>query len=108
AIWAALGGSRQEDANTNLLARTRLVEPTDDLAAVLKPPKGQEAANPFRVAVLCDVKELGAAQRQALEEFVREGGGLLVVVGPRADPAHYNRYLYSKVLRQDDREIVRD
>jgi hypothetical protein len=106
AIWAALGGTLQDDPKAGLLARTRIVEPTDELLQALKPQPGQEANNPLRVAVLCDVKELGESQRTALEQFVRDGGGLLVIVGPRTNRDHYNRYLYSKVTKEGDQGMV--
>ena len=112
AVWAALGGTLQDDPKAGLLAHARVVEPTDEMVQALKPQPGQATNDPLRVAVLCDVKELAEPQRVALELFVREGGGLLVIVGPRANREHYNRYLYSKVTRAEDggmvREIVKD
>jgi hypothetical protein len=47
-----------------------------------------------RAVVLADVPRLSDAQREALATFVREGGGLLVVLGPRVDAAHYNADLW--------------
>ncbi len=42
------------------------------------------------VLVLNDVERLGAAETQAMLDFHRAGGGILVVLGPRADAAYWN------------------
>ncbi len=46
-----------------------------------------------RVAVLANVRQLTDDQRVALENFVRDGGGLLVFPGDRANAAWYNSKL---------------
>ena len=53
------------------------------------------AALPARLAgadvvVLNDLERLGAAELQAVLDFHRGGGGLLIVLGPRADAAFWN------------------
>jgi len=47
-----------------------------------------------RVVVLADVPGVTEAQREGLATFVRGGGGLLVVLGPRVDAGHYNADLW--------------
>lgn len=46
-----------------------------------------------RVVVLANVKQLSDAHLRALEQFVREGGGLLVLPGNRCNTDWYNRAL---------------
>ena len=60
------------------VTRPRVIAPRDLGAAVLK---GVDAV------FLCDVAGLGSAARQALEGFVHQGGGLVVVAGERGYPA---------------------
>lgn len=52
----------------------------------------------FAVIVLADVPRLSAEQNAALERFVADGGGLLVVTGERvlADQPYYNDTLFAK------------
>lgn len=45
------------------------------------------------VLVIDDVERLGATETQAVLDFVRGGGGVLVVLGPRADADFWNRTL---------------
>jgi hypothetical protein len=49
-----------------------------------------------RVLVLADVPRLGAAQVDAVDRFLAEGGGVLVTLGERVEPdgAFYNDQLY--------------
>jgi len=75
------------------LVRAR-VEPLDQLIPALEHDIGPEPNTRPRVLVLCDVPRLSPAQREAVDRFVAGGGGLLVTLGPRVDPVHYNRDLY--------------
>jgi hypothetical protein len=43
-----------------------------------------------RVVVLANVNQLADPQLKALEDFVRDGGGLLIFAGDRINPAWYN------------------
>lgn len=63
------------------LIRTRVVEP-ERLNA--------EGLRQARVVVLANVASLDAGQSEALEEFVRAGGGLLVFTGSRLDVGWFN------------------
>jgi hypothetical protein len=47
-----------------------------------------------RVLVLSDVPRLSDAQQEAVTQFLRDGGGVLVTLGPRAEPEYYNGRLY--------------
>jgi len=46
----------------------------------------------YAVAVLADVPALPSEQAALIADFVRLGGSLLVVHGPRSDPAFYNAW----------------
>ncbi len=43
-----------------------------------------------RVLIFCNVARLSDAQQEAVEAFLREGGGVLVALGDRADRPAYN------------------
>ena len=47
-----------------------------------------------RVVIFCNVARLTDAQQQAVEQFLQEGGGVLVTVGDRAEPGTYNGQLF--------------
>ena len=49
-----------------------------------------------RVLILSDVASLTAEQQRGVEQFLAGGGGVLVTLGPRVNPAFYNRSLYSE------------
>jgi hypothetical protein len=49
------------------------------------------------VLVINDVERLGASELQAVLDFVRAGGGVLVVLGPRADAAFWNASLLREI-----------
>ncbi len=50
----------------------------------------------FRVVVLADVADLGAADEARLEDFVRAGNGLLIAPGARVKPEAYNASLWKE------------
>jgi hypothetical protein len=50
----------------------------------------------FASVHLVNVPELKAADRQALERYVRDGGGVGVFLGPNVNAARYNEELYRK------------
>jgi hypothetical protein len=47
-----------------------------------------------RVLILCNVPSLSAAQRDAVNHFLEDGGGVLVTLGSRVDKQQYNTSLY--------------
>jgi hypothetical protein len=47
-----------------------------------------------RVLVLCDVARLLAKQQQAVAQFLKNGGGVLVTLGRRVDGRFYNEQLF--------------
>jgi hypothetical protein len=51
-------------------------------------PRALEA---YRAVILADVPSLSRNLQFALEQFVKNGGGLLIAAGPHADAAFYNR-----------------
>lgn len=50
----------------------------------------------FQLAILANVSRIGAGPRQALEAFVRAGGGLIVFTGDQVDAEFYNRELFAE------------
>ncbi len=52
------------------------------------------AKTPPRVVILADVPRLTQPQLASLTRFVESGGGLLIVLGPRAEREFYNEQLY--------------
>jgi hypothetical protein len=72
----------------------RQISVSDFSAEALAKPVGKEADTLPRVLVLSDVAVLKAAQQQAVEVFLNQGGGVLVTLGPRSDPRFYNDQLY--------------
>jgi hypothetical protein len=51
--------------------------------------------NKFRVVILANVAAIDPDALIRLTSFVRDGGGVLVAPGDRADPEYYNRVLYA-------------
>ncbi|MGE3806049.1 MAG: VWA domain-containing protein [Gemmataceae bacterium] len=47
-----------------------------------------------RVLMLCDVPRLTTEQAQAVDDFIKAGGGVLVTLGERAEADFYNSQLY--------------
>jgi hypothetical protein len=66
------------------LIATKVIK-ADDLAA--------KAITDSAVVVLANVRKLGDEQVRALEDFVKNGGGLLIFPGNRVDAAWYNSTL---------------
>lgn len=54
----------------------------------------QERLSSYQVIILCNVEALAPPVRQRLQQFVTEGGGLLVFAGNRVDPVRYNGMFY--------------
>ena len=48
----------------------------------------------IEVAVLANVPQLNETVVRALREFVSRGGGLLIALGDKVDPASYNQFLF--------------
>lgn len=55
---------------------------------------GSTGVRDFDVVTLTDVASLGEGDRRLLAEFVQNGGGALVFLGDRVNPALYNRDLF--------------
>jgi hypothetical protein len=56
--------------------------------------KDEETVGRPRVLILRDVPRLTAAQQEAVSQFLADGGGVLVTLGPHVDAEHYNTQLY--------------
>ncbi|HKB42509.1 MAG TPA: hypothetical protein VKD72_39140, partial [Gemmataceae bacterium] len=58
-----------------------------------EPTKGKPDGRP-QVLILCNVPELDETQTKAVEQFLRDGGGVLVTLGDKVDRESYNRVLH--------------
>lgn len=78
------------------VVRTRVVPINAFDPAVLteKMNKEDETASPPRVLILRDIVQLTAAQQDAITQFLADGGGVLVTLGPRASADAYNNRLH--------------
>jgi hypothetical protein len=56
---------------------------------------GTEPGTRPRVLVLANVPRLSSSQQEAVTQFLAQGGGVLVTLGERVDPRHYNEQLYA-------------
>lgn len=63
-------------------------------AGLLTTPITKDPASKPRVLVLCNVAQLNAEQRDGVDRFLAEGGGVLVPLGERVDAKQYNEHLY--------------
>lgn len=66
-------------------------------AALLMPPRTSKPPNSEvrpRVLILRNVPRLTAAQQEAVTQFLAEGGGVLVTLGPGIETDFYNLQLY--------------
>jgi hypothetical protein len=57
-------------------------------------PANKRPSTRPRVLILSNVARLTAAQSEAIEGFLQEGGGVLVTLGERVEPAFYNEQLF--------------
>jgi hypothetical protein len=73
---------------------TRVVSIREFDPALLTSDLGKAAGPRPRVLVLCNVPRLSARQRDAVTQFLAEGGGVLVTLGARIDARSYNDQLY--------------
>jgi hypothetical protein len=63
-------------------------------ADALNLPVSKEPNSRPRVLILSNVARLSDAQQEAVVNFLAGGGGVLVTLGERVDPKHYNEDLY--------------
>jgi hypothetical protein len=83
----ALGDPQNHDRKGGVEAK-----PVADAPGSEKPASGSEMRP--RVLILCNVPSLTAAQRDAVNRFLDEGGGVLITLGSRVDKQQYNSMLY--------------
>lgn len=55
---------------------------------------GRGDLTPYDCVFLCDVNYLDAAEVRRLENHLRQGGGVVIALGPDVDLERYNRLLY--------------
>jgi hypothetical protein len=93
-LWQAL-----EARDPAPVVKARVV-PINEFDPTLLSDKGESAASaarwtmPPRVLILRDIAQLTAAQQDALTQFLADGGGVLVTLGPRAMASAYNDRLH--------------
>lgn len=78
------------------VVRVRVVSIDEFEPSLLATPpgeKGEESARP-RVLILRNVARLSDAQREAVGQFLADGGGVLVTLGHRVERSYYNEELY--------------
>lgn len=82
---------REPDASANPLPRdmSYLVEPTIVQASDISTIRDLGA---YRVILMADVPRLPAIEAERLARFVKDGGGLLLLPGNRAEPTFYNTW----------------
>jgi hypothetical protein len=81
------------------VVRTRVVSINEFDPALLtsrsgEPSRTNEPPVRPRVLILRDIPRLTAAQQEAIGQFLADGGGVLVTLGPRAQADDYNVSLY--------------
>lgn len=81
----ALQPFRSTDASLNDLITSQVVLPNG---------LNRELINDARVVILANVERLEGRQREELESFVEQGGGLIVFPGDNIDSAWYNHELH--------------
>lgn len=59
-----------------------------------EPSRANDSLNRPRVLILRDVPRLTPARQEAIAHFLADGGGVLVTLGPRAEPDDYNIQLF--------------
>src|SRR5262249_36600959 len=57
-------------------------------------PVNKEPHTRPRVLILSNVARLSESQQEVITNFLAGGGGVLVTLGERVDPKHYNEDLY--------------
>lgn len=85
----ALAGPADSKQAATVLAETIIA--ADLTAALLAETPGRPRP---RVLVLADVPRLEPAQVDAVEQYVAEGGSVLVVLGPRTERDFFNEHCY--------------
>lgn len=73
-------------------AESTLIQPR----VVIEPELGGEVLSDYDVVALCDVHRLSAEAWKHLEEFVTDGGGLLIFGGDLLSAENYNRFGYAE------------
>lgn len=88
-LFAALSPER----DLTPAVRAKVVPIQDFSTELLQKDLDRPGSKP-RVLILSDVPRLTTAQNQAIEAFLKAGGGVLVALGERVDAEYYNRQLY--------------
>ena len=95
AITVLLLGERPEDAYyaRRALGAAALSDPVVKIRTGLFANLDASTLAGVDVIVLCNLARLSAAQKAALDEFVADGGGVVLFPAPQSDLGYYNRDL---------------
>src|SRR5262249_34574714 len=94
----------ETDYLAQALAPTEL-SPTDGSSGQPGPLRGEVASDPqpprreltpYDVVVLCNVAQFSPAEVAALEDYLKQGGGVVLFGGDQVVPESYNRLLYDE------------
>ena len=103
-LEAALRPGDREDSGTSV----RVITSSEELAGIEPRRRGTAGAielDEFDVVILANVAALPAERVNALADWVRAGGGILVAPGDHVDPAAYDRTMLP-VLPQSLRDPI--
>ncbi|MFN4260285.1 MAG: BatA domain-containing protein, partial [Gemmataceae bacterium] len=81
------------DPKPRVLAQVVPIQELNE-AALSQPLRPDQPDTRPRVLILVNVERLSARQNQAIEQFLADGGGVLVALGERCDASAYNDLLY--------------
>lgn len=94
ALSSQTGVSENQVGPADRAFLTRVVSPAD---------LETELLTETRVVVLGNVSHLSTGAWERLNRFVASGGGLIMLLGPNVDAAHYNRFAFS--VREEGSEL---
>lgn len=91
-----IAGNAQDDAATYVADALAADPASTGVSITLDSPDGlrRRSLDEFRAIYLLNVAELPADAVDAVDRFVRSGGGLIWFLGDTVRPAHYNDALY--------------
>ena len=88
-VQLALGGPAIQNAESG-----RAIEPRMVIADAVEAAQLSEIdqLHQYQTLILCDVPRLRSDAAQAIGEFVRQGGGLIILLGSRCEADFYNQW----------------
>ena len=93
-LRSALGPKKDTEAPAARVKTVSLKQFTPALLRAVPQGMGKDGDELPRVLILCNVPHLSDDQQQAVEQFLHEGGGVLVTLGDRTEAGRYNAQCY--------------